>query len=80
MNDAKAMQIESDGMMTRVWRDYLMTVGMMFSIIPMMRFSNAEWFAILTGTTIGKMLIVVMLMTALATSFYVMKVTKPVNK
>ena len=80
MNDAKAMQIESDSMMTRVWRDYLMTVGMMFSIIPMMRFSNAEWFAILTGTTIGKTLIVVMLMTALATSFYVMKVTKPVNK
>jgi low affinity Fe/Cu permease len=80
MNDAKAMQIESDSMMARVWRDYLMTVGMMFSIIPMMRFSNAEWFAILTETSIGKLLIVVMLMTALATSFYVMKVTKPVNK
>jgi len=67
---AKAMQIESDSMMTRVWRDYLMTVGMMFSIIPLMRFSNAEWFAILTETTIGKTLIVVMLITALATSFY----------
>ena len=80
MNDAKVMQIESDSMMTRVWRDYLMTVGMMFSIIPLMRFSNAEWFAILTETTIGKGLIVVMLITALATSFYVMKVTKPVNK
>lgn len=80
MNDAKAMQIESDSMMTRVWRDYLMTVGMMFSIIPLMRFSNAEWFAILTETTIGKTLIVVMLITALATSFYVMKVTRPVSK
>lgn len=80
MNDAKTMQIESDSMMVRVWRDYLMTVGMMFSIIPLMRFSNAEWFAILTETTIGKLLIVVMLLTSLATSFYVMKVTKPVNK
>lgn len=80
MNDAKAMQIESDSMMVRVWRDYLMTVGMMFSIIPLMRFSNAEWFAILTETTIGKLLIVVMLLTALATSFYVMKVTKPANR
>lgn len=28
------------------------TVAMMFSIIPLMRFSNTEWFAILTGTTI----------------------------
>ncbi|MHB8076731.1 hypothetical protein [Desulfosporosinus fructosivorans] len=80
MNDAKAMQIESDSMMVRVWRDYLMTVGMMFSIIPLMRFSNAEWFAILTETTIGKLLIVVMLLTALATSFYVMMVTKPANR
>lgn len=80
MNDAKAMQIESDSMMVRVWRDYLMTVGMMFSIIPLMRFSNAEWFTILTETTIGKTLIVAMMITALATSFYVMKVTKPVNK
>lgn len=80
MNDAKSMQIESDGMMVRVWRDYLMTAGLMFSVIPMMRFSNAEWFSILTQTTIGKLLIVIMLLTALATAFYVMKITKPVNR
>ena len=80
MNDAKAMQIESDGMMVRVWRDYLLTAGLMFSVIPMMRFSNAEWFSILTETTIGELLIVVMLLTALATAFYVMKITKPVNR
>jgi len=80
MNDAKSMQIESDGMMVRVWRDYLMTVGLMFSVIPMMRFSNTEWFSILTQTTIGKLLIVIMLLTALATAFYVMKITKPVNR
>lgn len=80
MNDAKAMQIESDGMMVRVWRDYLMTAGLMFSIIPLMRFSNAEWFFILTKTAIGKLLIILMLLTALATAFYVMKVTKPSNR
>jgi len=80
MNDAKSMQIESDGMMIRVWRDYLLTAGLMFSVIPMMRFSNAEWFSILTQTTIGKLLIVIMLLTALATAFYVMKITKPINR
>ena len=80
MNDAKSMQIESDGMMVRVWRNYLMTVGLMFSVIPMMRFSNAEWFSILTKTTIGKLLIVLMMLTALATAFYVMKATKPSNR
>lgn len=80
MNDAKSMQIESDGMMVRVWRDYLLTAGLMFSVIPMMRFSNAEWFSILTQTAIGKLMIVIMLLTALATAFYVMKITKPVNR
>jgi hypothetical protein len=80
MNDAKSMQIESDGMMVRVWRDYLMTAGLMFSVIPMMRFSNAEWFVILTKTTIGKILIILMLLTAIATAFYVMKATKPSNR
>jgi hypothetical protein len=80
MNDAKSMQIESDGMMVRVWRDYLMTAGLMFSTIPLMRFSNAEWFSILTQTAIGKILIILMLMTALATAFYVMRATKPSNR
>lgn len=80
MNDAKSMQIESDGMMVRVWRDYLMTAGLMFSTIPLMRFSNAEWFSILTKTAIGKFLIILMLMTALATAFYVMRATKPSNR
>lgn len=80
MNDAKSMQVESDGMMVRVWRDYLMTAGLMLSIIPMMRFANAEWFYLLTQTPIGRLLIILMMVTALATAFYVMKTTKPSNR
>lgn len=80
MNDAKSMQIESDGMMIRVWRDYLLTAGLMFSIIPMMRFANAEWFYLLTQTAVGRLLIVLMLIIAIATAFYVLKATKPSNK
>ncbi len=80
MNDAKTMQIESDGMMVRVWRDYLMTAGLMFVIIPMMKFANAEWFYLLTQTGIGKVLIILMLLTSLATAFYVMKATRPSNR
>lgn len=80
MNDAKSMQIESDGMMVKVWRDYLLTAGLMFFIIPMMRFANAEWFYLLTQTTIGKLLIVLMMVIALATAFYVMRATKPSNR
>ena len=80
MNDAKSMQIESDGMMVRVWRDYLMTAGLMFAVIPMMRFANKEWFFLLTQTGVGKLLIILMMLTALATACYVMKATKPSNR
>jgi hypothetical protein len=80
MNDAKSMQVESDGMMVRVWRDYLLTAGLMFSVIPLMRFSNAEWFSILTTTAVGKLLVLLMLLTALGTAFYVLRATKPANR
>jgi hypothetical protein len=80
MNDAKSMQIESDGMMVKVWRDYLMTAGLMFAVIPMMRFANKEWFFLLTQTGVGKLLIILMMLTALATAFYVLRATKPSNR
>lgn len=80
MNDAKAMQTESDGMMVRVWRDYLLTAGLMFSIIPMMHAANKEWYFLLTHTAIGKLLIILMMGIALATAFYVMRATKPSNR
>jgi hypothetical protein len=80
MNDAKSMQVESDGMMVRVWRDYLLTAGLMFSVIPMMRFANKEWFFLLTHTAVGKLLIILMMVIALTTAFYVMKATKPSNR
>jgi hypothetical protein len=44
-----------------------------------MRFSNEAWFSILTETPIGKGLIILMLVMALITSFFVMKITKPIN-
>ena len=79
MNDAKSMQLESDTQMLQVWREYFLTVALMFGIIPIMRFSNEAWFGILTETAIGKLLISLMLIMALATSFFVMKITKPIT-
>jgi tight adherence protein B len=46
----------------------------------MMKFANAEWFFLLTQTTIGRLLIIHMMVIALATAFYVMKATKPENR
>lgn len=79
MGDAKAMQIESDTQMGQVWRDYIMTVVLMFGIIPILRIANADWFTILTTTTVGKLLIGVMLVMALVSAFIVTRITKPIS-
>ena len=54
--------------MVRVWQDYLMTAGLMFSVIPMMRFSYPMVLYIDTDP-INKLLIVLMMLTALGTAF-----------
>ncbi len=79
MGDAKAMQIESDTQMSRVWKDYIMTVALMFGIIPILRFTNADWYAILTTTFVGKLLIGLMLVLALVSAFIVTRITKPIS-
>ena len=79
MNDAKGMQLESDTQMARTWRDYFLTVGLMFGIIPILRVSNAAWFAILTQTFFGKALIILMLVMTFVTSFFVMRINKPIT-
>ena len=79
MGDAKAMQIESDTQMAQVWRDYIMTVALMFGIIPILRFANADWYTILTTTFIGKLLIGLMLVMALVSALVVARITKPIS-
>jgi Flp pilus assembly protein TadB len=79
MGDAKAMQVESDTQMSQVWKDYIMTVALMFAIIPIMRFTNSDWYAILTATVVGKVLIGLMLGMALVSAFIVTRITKPIS-
>lgn len=79
MNDAKSIQMENETVMMRTWRDYFLTVALMFGIIPILRFANQKWFEILTETFVGKALIVLMLITALASAFVVIRINKPVG-
>ena len=77
MNDAKKLQIEADTVMMAVWRDYFTAIGLSFSIIPLLRWSNAAWFEILTTSFIGKILIVIMLILTLISAFITLKINKP---
>lgn len=77
MNDAKKLQMEADTVMMAVWREYFVSIALAFSIIPLLRWSNAAWFDILVGTFIGKMLILLMLIMTLVSAFVVMKINRP---
>lgn len=79
MNDAKIMQVEADTKMSKAWRDYSGTVAVMFGIVPMLRFVNADWYGILTTTPVGKFLLLLMLLSALLSAFFVTRVAKPVS-
>ena len=77
MNDAKRLQIEADTVMMSVWREYFMAILLSFSIIPLLRWSNSEWFSILVGSTGGKLLILFMLVLTIVTAFITLKINKP---
>ena len=77
MNDSKRLQIEADTVMMSVWRDYFTAILLSFSIIPLLRWSNAAWFDILTTSMVGKILILLMLVMTLISAFITMKINKP---
>lgn len=77
MNDAKKLQIEADTVMMSVWKEYFMSIILAFSIIPILRFSNAEWFNILIHTFVGRLLIVLMLVLTIISAFLTLKINKP---
>lgn len=77
MNDAKRLQIEADTVMMSVWRDYFTAILLSFSIIPLLRWSNAAWFDILTTSFVGKILILLMLIMTLISAFITLKINKP---
>ncbi len=77
MNDAKRLQIEADTVMMSVWRDYFTAIILSFSVIPLLRWSNAAWFEILTSSVVGKILILIMLIMTLISAFITLKINKP---
>ena len=77
MNDAKRLQIEADTVMMTVWKEYFTSILLSFSIIPLLRWSNAVWFEILVGSAVGKTLIIIMLIMTLISAFLTLKINKP---
>ena len=77
MNDAKKLQIEADTVMMNVWKEYFMSIILAFSIIPILSFSNAEWFNILIDTFVGRLMVVLMLLLTIISAFLTLRINKP---
>lgn len=79
MNDHKKLQIEADTVMASVWREYFMAIGLAFSIIPLLKYANAQWFYILLHNTVGRLLLTLMLVMTVVTAFITLKINKPLT-
>jgi len=78
-NDSKIMQMEAETVTAMVWREYAFVVIMLLGIIPVLRLSNEAWYNILTKTAVGRVLVCVLIAATLGTSFYVLRVTRPLD-
>lgn len=79
MADEKIMQLESDTAMKKTWAGFLSAVAVMFAVILVFRIARREWYLILVDTFIGKIIVVMMLVSAIISSVYVMRINKPLS-
>lgn len=79
MADEKLLQIESDSIMRKTWVNYFTMVGLMFAIILICRIARREWYLILVTTPLGKAIILLMLVTAIISALYVIRLNKPLS-
>ena len=76
LNSVKRIQIELDGMMLEIYKEFIYVVGIVVLNIPLMLLINAEWADILLNTTIGKITVALCTAILFLSSAYVVSVNK----
>lgn len=79
MSDMKQIQEELNTQMYNIYKDHISVTLVVAANIPLMRFLNAEWYRILTGTTVGKIIVAITFVVIFIAAAYVIKVNKPVS-
>lgn len=77
MHDALSVQAESDAAMYAVWRDYLMTLFMIFSVPLIFRFTLPDAYITLTTSVVGQSLFVLLLAAVVFSVLKALKLNKP---
>ena len=79
MSDIKQIQEELNTQLFGFYKDHISVTLVVAANIPLMRFLNAEWYRLLTGTLIGQMIVAVTFAIIFIAAAYVIKVNKPVS-
>lgn len=77
MHDVLSVQAESDAAMYAVWRDYLMTLIMIFSVPLIFKFTLADAYLTLTGSVVGQSMFILLLAAVIFSVFRALKINKP---
>ena len=77
MHDVLSVQAESDAAMYAVWRDYLMTLIMIFSVPLIFKFTLADAYLTLTGSLVGQGMFILLLAAVIFSVFRALKINKP---
>jgi hypothetical protein len=77
MHDVLSVQAESDTAMYAVWRDYLMTLIMIFSVPLIFKFTLADAYLTLTGSLVGQSMFILLLAAVIFSVFRALKINKP---
>ena len=77
MHDVLSVQAESDAAMYAVWRDYMMTLIMIFSVPLIFKFTLPDAYLTLTGSLGGQAMFVLLLAAVIFSVFRALKINKP---
>ena len=77
MHDVLSVQAESDAAMYAVWRDYLMTLIMIFSVPLIFKFTLPDAYLTLTGSLVGQSMFILLLAAVIFSVFRALKINKP---
>lgn len=77
LHDMLSVQAESDAAMYAVWRDYVMTLVMIFSVPLIFKFTLPEAYLSLTTSLSGQTLFLMLLAAVIFSVFCALKINKP---
>lgn len=75
----RRVQASLDTLMIAIWRDHILVSVMVGSSIPLMRLMSEDWYAYLTGTFFGRVVVCLTFASIFFATLYVMRINKPLS-